>query len=61
MKLMAHATLSLVLVNFSDRNFVRGADGSGIRKVLNFKDKGGDVDVKLAKLNIDYKNEVTAV
>ena len=29
-------------------------------KVLNFKDKGENVDVKLAKLNIDNKDEVKA-
>jgi len=29
-------------------------------QVLNFKDKGEDVDVELAKLNVDNKDEVTA-
>ena len=29
-------------------------------QVLKFKDKGEDVDVELAKLNVDNKDEVTA-
>ena len=37
---------------------VSGNEADG--QVLNFQDKGEDVDVELAKLNIDNKDEVTA-